>query len=232
MKKYRHIFIDLDRTMWDFDQNSKECLSDIFADYALGCRGVSDFESFYGIYHDVNLHLWALYREGKIEKEVLSVKRFHDSLLQFGIDDDELSQKMAREYIERSPRKTRLFPEVKETLDYLVAKDYHLHIITNGFNEVQFTKIKNSGLEPYFRSVITSEEARSRKPDRQIFQHAMQRTGAEAFNSLMVGDDHEVDIEGAKGVGMDQVFVDYPGGNSELEATYYITAFDELKNIL
>ena len=232
MKKYRNIFIDLDRTMWDVDQNSKECLSDIFADYALGCRGVSDFESFYGIYHDVNLHLWSLYREGKIEKEVLSVKRFHDSLLQFGIDDDELSHKMAREYIERSPRKTRLFPEVKETLDYLVAKDYHLHIITNGFNEVQLTKIKNSGLEPYFRSVITSEEARSRKPDRQIFQHAMQRTGAEAFNSLMIGDDHEVDIEGAQGVGMDQVFVDYPGGNSKLDATFYITAFDDLKSIL
>ncbi len=232
MKPYRHIFIDLDRTLWDFDTNSKDTLHDIYRDFALSCRGIESFSAFYDTYTEINHYLWSLYREEKITKEDLSVQRFSDTLEAFSVFDEGLAARMGEEYILRSPMKTRLFPGVVETLDYLKDKGYYMHIITNGFNEVQYTKMEQSGLKPYFRSIITSEEARSKKPDRAIFQYALQKSGAIVHQSLMVGDDPDVDIDGAIGVGMDQVLVDYNETYSSREATYRIVDFHELQKIL
>ena len=138
---------------------------------------------------------------------------------------------MGTDYVEISPRKVNLFPHVLETLEYLAPK-YHLHLITNGFQEVQQVKIKVSGMDKYFEELITSEEAGVKKPDPRIFYYAFGKTGALADESLMIGDDYPVDIEGARQVGMDQVFFDPDGISNENNCTYKVDDLLSLCKIL
>lgn len=196
-----HIFFDLDRTLWDFERNSAETLGELFDELKLGYAGIPDAKTFIRLYIEKNDACWALYRQNKMSKDRLRVERFVMALAEFKIQDDVLAHEMAEKYVERSPLKTGLFPHTLETLAYLADK-YTLHIITNGFEEVQHIKLKQSGLEPYFKTVTTSERAGCKKPDARIFRHAMAVAGAYAFNSLMVGDDWDVDIAGALDVGM------------------------------
>jgi putative hydrolase of the HAD superfamily len=205
MKKYKHIFFDLDRTLWDFDKNAHEAFHDIYEKYHLSEKGVNSFEAFTESYLRHNTELWALYVEGKIEKSYLTSRRFEVTLLDFGIDDPGLAKQIGIDYITISPKKTNLFPNSIETLEYLF-KRYPLHIITNGFEEVQFHKLHNSGLDKYFDKVITSEAAGCKKPDDCIFKYALETANALPQESLMIGDDIEVDILGAQNNGMDTVF--------------------------
>ena len=231
MKKYKHIFIDLDRTLWDFEKNAQEAYSDIYRNHNLRQLGVNTIEDFTQNYLHHNNILWALYRDGKIEKNYLKSRRFELTLLDFGIDDPKLAEKIGLDYITISPQKTNLFPHTHEALIYL-SKKYPLHIITNGFEEVQDSKLKNSRLDQYFKHVITSEDAGCKKPTRCIFDFALKTAGASAGESVMIGDDFDVDIIGATGVGMDAIFfnpdkVAHNGG-----ATFEINDLIELKNIL
>ncbi len=230
-KKYKHIFFDLDRTLWDFDASAAEAFSKIYEKFDLKKRGVASFEKFKQYYTLHNEFLWSLYREGKLEKEVLRGLRFRKTLEEFGIKDDALAEKIGDYYVEISPLLVHLFPNAIEILEYLHPK-YELHIITNGFSEVQFTKLKVSGMEKYFREIIISEEAGVKKPDPLIFSYAFNRTKAKAGESLMIGDDAEVDIAGARQIGMDQVLFDPSGKSSKNGATYYVNNLSELKNIL
>lgn len=230
-KTYRHIFFDLDRTLWDFDTNSEETFREIFYKYNLSDRGIDSFEEFLTVYNKHNLVLWDFYRKGTIEKEALNIRRFSLTLCDYGISDDLLSSNMAADYVTMSPTKTNLFPHVIDILEYLSPK-YKLHIITNGFEEVQYKKIRYSGLMKYFNEVITSEDAGAMKPDLHIFNYAFQRTGALPEESLMIGDDEAVDIAGAHGAGIDQILVDYGGIAVDSRATYYIQSLEELYHIL
>lgn len=231
MKIYKHIFFDLDSTLWDFEKNAREAFTDIYKKFELEKKGVDSLDDFVNRYLRHNEELWALYREGKIEKEYLRWRRFEVTLSDFGIDDPALAQKIGNEYVTISPQKINLLPNTIPVLDYL--KDhYNLHIITNGFEEVQFTKLENSKLRHYFSQVITSEAAGCKKPDKCIFSFALKNAGALAAESLMIGDDIETDIIGAAKVGMDTVYFN-PGklphnGGVQLEITDLI----ELKTIL
>lgn len=231
MKQYKHIFFDLDKTLWDFDKNSLETFSEIFERYDLKKMGVPGLDNFYSVYKSHNQHLWGLYRNGEIEKKVLSVKRFELTLNDFGIFDDELSKKIADDYIHYSPLKTNLYPGTHEILEYLKGK-YQLHIITNGFEEVQFRKINASGLDKYFSNVITSEEAGCKKPDPGIFEYALKAANASAKECLMIGDDIEVDIIGARNAGIDQVYFNNKTTNHNEEISFEIGCLTDLKKIL
>lgn len=231
MKLYTHIFFDLDRTLWDFDRNSNETFMDIHNKYNLHDKGVTDFDDFMNRYHKINFELWEDYRKGIIAKEVLNVQRFSLTLDTYGIDDNGLSADIAKDYIEISPTKRHLFPGTHEILKYLSDK-YTLHIITNGFEEVQHRKLESSGLRMFFKEVITSEDAGYKKPDVNIFRYALAVTGATAGESLMIGDDVEVDIIGAQNAGIDQLLVDYHKVLSTEAATYYVTSLQEISNLL
>jgi len=231
MNKYKHIFFDLDRTLWDFDENSKETLQDIYKKYNLHARGVHSFEIFHSTYKTINKSLWADYRLGTITKDFLSVQRYHKTLQYFIIEDLELATKISSDYINISPTKTRLFPYTHELLSYLNSK-YTMHIITNGFNEVQFKKVKNAGLEKYFTTIITSEDAGAKKPDKKSFYYALENTGAEIENSIMIGDDLKTDIIGAKNTGIDQIFVNYKKTNKDITPTYEVFSLKDIENIL
>lgn len=202
-----HIFFDLDRTLWDFEKSAKEAFERIFDDFDLKKLGVPDAETFHKVYTVHNDRLWDKYRKGEITKDILRGKRFALTLKDFGIIDIKLSEKLGDEYIRISPLIVNLFPNSEEVVEYL-SPNYNLHIITNGFNEVQAVKMSSSGLDKYFDKVITSEDAGAKKPDPIIFNYALEQTGANVENSIMIGDDYEVDILGAKKIGMDQIFFD------------------------
>ncbi len=230
-QKYRHLFFDLDQTLWDFDKSAIEALDEIFENHGLVQKGIADFNEFYNKYADHNLRLWDMYREGVLEKDILRWKRFHLTLLDYGIDDKVLAKAMGTDFVEISPRKVNLLPHVMETLKYLAPK-YHLHLITNGFQEVQQIKLKVSGMDRYFEKLITSEEAGVKKPDPRIFYYALEKTGALCNESLMIGDDYAVDIESARQVGMDQVLFDPNGLSGENDCTFRIDNLLSLCEIL
>jgi len=230
-KKYKHIFFDLDRTLWDFDSSAAMAFSEIFEKYNLIEKGIESVKKFQNTYNIHNEQLWDLYRNGKIEKEILRNLRFQLTLSEFGIVDEELSEMIGDDYLAISPLKVSLFPNAFETLQYLQNK-YTLHLITNGFSEVQYIKLKASGLEKYFIEVITSEDAGVKKPDVRIFEYSLQKSGAKADESLMIGDDPDVDILGAKNAGMDQVLFDPLKVFEKNGSTFYINNLEELRQIL
>jgi putative hydrolase of the HAD superfamily len=230
-KYYKHLFFDLDKTLWDLKTNSFDTLKDIYKKHMQPVINGNNFDLFLKIYDIHNNKLWDSYRKGQIKKEELRIDRFNLTLSEFGIQDEELADKMADDYLNISPLKTKLFPFTKETLEFLFTR-YKLHIITNGFKEVQYPKLKHTGLIKYFTEIFISEEIGYFKPDKSIFTYSLKKTGAIATESLMIGDDPEVDIIGAKSVGMDQVLFDPEKENQRAEATYYITSLAELKNLL
>ena len=230
-KSYKHIFFDLDRTLWDFDASSNEAFHDIYEKFGLKNKGVDSVSSFKDYYKHHNEILWGQYREGQLSKEVLRGLRFRLTLKEFGVDDEELAQQIGMHYVKISPLLVHLFPNAFQILDYLHPK-YQLHIITNGFSEVQYTKLETSGLGKYFIKVITSEEAGVKKPDPKIFELALNKAKANLDASIMIGDDPEVDIIGAKNIGMDQVLFDPQGELVQNGASYYINDLLELKKFL
>jgi putative hydrolase of the HAD superfamily len=229
MKKYKHLFFDIDKTLWDYESNVKEILRDVYNTCNLKDFSVdySDFETNFIKYNDL---LWSKFRIGQINKENLRDKRFFLTLKKCGTDNMELALKISQLYINISPTKTRLFPGVVETLEYLKDK-YRLHIITNGFNEVQFKKLTNSGVIKYFENITTSDGANSQKPNLKIFHHALSSLNAKKSESVMIGDDWDIDIMGAKKYGFDQIYFNPKGLKHEGEATYEIAEFSELKGI-
>jgi len=203
--KYKNIFIDLDKTIWDFDRNTQLTFLEIFEKYELKTLGISDLDSFFQAYTIINDMLWALYRENKIKKEVLTIRRFELTLQEFGIDDLILATHMAEDFVTLSPLKSILFPFSHEALTYLNER-YTLHIITNGFEEVQQKKLDVCDLRKYFSTITTSEEAGVKKPEAGIFEMALAKAVAKPNESLMIGDDLLVDMAGARFTGMDTLF--------------------------
>ncbi len=230
-KTYKHIFFDLDHTLWDFERNAEETKREMFETLKLKERGIADYETFREKYVDINLALWALYREDKVSKDELNFKRFYDTLCLLGVDDRKLGEAMAAGFIEGISTKTYLFPFAKEVLEYLYVK-YPLYIITNGFEEVQYSKLKNSGMDRFFTSVITSEAAGSKKPDSEIFQYALRKTGALAAESIMIGDDLLVDMAGARQQGIDQLYVNHERKSHNEPLTMEVFSLDEIMGLL
>ena len=230
-KKYEHVFFDLDRTLWDFESNSVEALSEIHKEY-LGNGQFFSAEEFIKKYKQINAHYWALYRQDKIEKELLRTIRFSKTLEHFGLGEKKLSEKIADAYVKISPYKPGLVDGTKEVLDYLQDKAYSMHIITNGFDEVQWIKLEQSGLKPYMDQVIISEHVGKRKPHPLVFEQAIQAADAQREHAVMIGDDLEADVVGARNFGMDQVFFNPEEEKHEEEVTFEIKHLLELKTIL
>jgi len=229
--KYKHLFFDLDHTLWDFDANAKLTLQDLYDTLKLGERGVDDFERFYRQYLEHNTKLWTRYRNGFIKQAELRVKRMQLALLDFKIGDEPLAQEMSRRFLEMLPTRNTLFPYATEILDYLTAKNYRLHLITNGFEEVQHHKINNSKINHYFDKVVTSEGSNSLKPNREIFDFALAATEAQRTESIMLGDDLEADIIGAANAGLDQVYINHVNKSPDFKPTYTVYTLKELEAI-
>lgn len=229
--KYKHLFFDLDHTLWDFEANARSTLETLYDDLLLKERGIHDFELFYKNYLAHNDKLWENYRKGLIKQDELRIKRMRLALLDFKIADEGLSQKMNIQFLDLLPTRTILFPHTKEILQWLAKKNYELHLITNGFEKVQHSKLKYSGLDIFFKEVITSEGSNSIKPNKEIFEYAFRKTNANPATSIMIGDTIEVDIQGAINAGIDQVFVNHSGMTTEIKPTYTVNSLKELEEI-
>jgi len=227
---YKHIFFDLDRTLWDFDSNSRAALIDAFRIHQLD-RYFESPEPFIHSYHKHNEVLWNRYREGSIKKELLRSLRFDLTLKDVNVVDPELGKAIGDDYLHLSTEKTILFPYTHEILSYLQGK-YPLYILTNGFRETQFSKMKNCDLLKYFHTVFTSETIGYNKPNPKIFQWAMSSVNGRKEECLMIGDDLEVDILGAKACGIDQVFFNPDRLFTHSKPTYTIESLIELKDFL
>ena len=194
----KHLFFDLDHTLWDFDRNSKLTFKKIFEE-----QGITiSIDDFLEVYMPINLKYWRLYREDKIEKTALRYHRLKETFntLNYRVSDDMIDV-ISEDYIRYLPNYNYLFSDAIEILEYLENK-YHLHIITNGFEEVQNLKIQKSGIDKYFKQVITSDCVGVKKPNPKVFKFALGKAGAKAHQSVMIGDSYEADVMGAINSGM------------------------------
>lgn len=229
--KYQHLFFDLDHTLWDFESNSRQTLAEIYELLDLRTKGVDDFDRFLRVYLEHNDRLWEKYRNGHIKVDELRWKRMWLTLLEFKIGDETLARNMGTVFLELLPTRKILFPYTKEILNYLLEKKYSLHLITNGFEKTQHSKLQHSGLDKYFSEIITSENANSLKPHKEIFDYALFKTGAAKKESIMLGDSLEVDIQGAINFGIDQVYVNHLHIKPAIQPTFVVNSLKELEDI-
>lgn len=229
--KYRHLFFDLDHTLWDFEENARLTLRELYLQLQLEEKGINDFDLFHKNYLAHNEKLWERYRNGFIRQEELRVKRMWLALLDFKIADEVLARDMSIRFLDLLPTRTILFPYAIEILQYLTNKNYQLHLITNGFEKTQHSKLRHSGLDKYFKEVITSEGSSSLKPNKEIFDFAIEKTGASREESIMLGDSIEVDIIGAMQAGIDQVFINHLNLPIDIRPTYVVNSLKELEKI-
>lgn len=231
MKKYQSVFFDLDHTLWDYDANSFETLSDLYRDHQINEKVGIEFTHFHDSFQQVNLRLWDQYDRGFIDREVIRSDRFKMVLSTFGLEDHNLASQLGDHYSVLSPTKKNLIPNALEVLDYLVEK-YPLYLVTNGFEEMQSTKVESGGIRKYFKDVITSERAGHKKPAKEIFEFTMLLGGLKNDEVIMVGDNLLTDIAGAGNAGIDSVFYNPKRESHQENVTFEIVNLMELKSIL
>jgi putative hydrolase of the HAD superfamily len=230
LKAYKHIFFDLDRTLWDFDKNSTEALRDLIKVFHLEDK-VKDVNEFVKCFHYYNDKLWDDFREGKLKKQLLRLERFRLLLNRYEISEKKTVEKISQFYLNTAPAKAALVNNCKEILDYLKPK-YKLYVISNGFYDVQLTKIINSGISNYFSKLFTSDRIGYAKPDKRIYEYAIRSVHAHKEESLMIGDDVKNDIEGARNADIDQVYFNPDKLVISLKPTYEINNLLNLRSIL
>ncbi|MGN6213818.1 YjjG family noncanonical pyrimidine nucleotidase [Parafilimonas sp.] len=228
---YKHLFFDLDHTLWDFETNAKETFQELHRLHMLHEKGIADFDAFFSRYSFHNTRLWDRYTKGYIKQEELRWKRIWLTLLDFKLADEALAKEISVQFLEGLPNRKKLFPYTTEILDYLTQKNYVLHLITNGFDNVQHSKLKHSNLTGYFKEVITSEKCGSLKPQKEIFEFALRATNADAGESIMIGDNIDADIKGAMAAGLDTIFVNHINADTDVRPTYTIHHLKELEDI-
>ncbi len=227
--KYRHLFFDLDHTLWDFTANSREVLGEIWSTHLSGFNHIPS-DQFVAVYEQVNDQLWERLGRGEIRKELLRALRFRETLAHFDVHDTAKAALLDKLYMEQCPRRGRLVPGAMELLEDLHGR-YHLHVITNGFTETQDLKLRSCGLRHFFKVVLTSEMAGAAKPSARIFRHALRSAGAKVGDSLMIGDSVAADMAGARAAGIDQVHF-APFGVRDPMATFVITELGALRTVL
>jgi putative hydrolase of the HAD superfamily len=205
MKHKKHLFFDLDRTIWDFDKNAEETIVELYQEFNLNAVGIDSVEDFFDKYEEINEQCWEAYRNGELAKHQLRSIRFEKALAYFYVNDEVLAERLGLAYLQRCPLKTNLIDDSHKVLSSLQEK-YQLHIITNGFEETQHIKLKTCNLNQYFDVIITSEKAKAKKPYPAIFDFAIDNANTTKFDAVMIGDDLGADILGAHEFGMDSIW--------------------------
>jgi YjjG family noncanonical pyrimidine nucleotidase len=230
MKKYTAIFFDLDHTLWDFETNSREALTELHHSYQLERKGIEQ-QAFLAAFKKINTGLWHLYDTGKIKQEVIRLQRFHRIFQEFDVEAYDLSLQFSTDYVNQSPKKGNLLPHAKEVLEHL-HPNYPMHIITNGFSEIQSIKMASGGITNYFQSVVTSELAGHKKPSKEIFEFALNKNNLQPHQVVMIGDNLLTDMGGAKNALLDTIYFNPDKVKHETELTHEITSLAELKLLL
>jgi putative hydrolase of the HAD superfamily len=231
MKKYQEIFFDLDHTLWDHDKNAEDTLHELYDFFHLKNLGAHSAHRFVEVFLEVNPYLWSLYEKNQITSATLRSQRFQLILERLGVVSEGLSDEISDAYLDLCPRKAAVFEGAHQVLDYLAGK-YPLHLVTNGFDEMQQLKIQASGLTPYFREMFTSNRTGYKKPEAGIFHYSLQNRSLSPNNVIMVGDNPEADIEGAQNVGIDTIWFNPTQQVHSVQPTHSISQLLELKDLL
>lgn len=228
MTNIKHVFFDLDHTLWDFEKNSALTFQQVFENQKI----LITVDDFLNAYKPINLKYWKLYRNEKVTKDDLRFYRLKETFdaLNYSISDD-LVNFISESYIDFLPNYNHLFDGTLDLLDYLKEK-YHLHIITNGFQEVQSLKMEKSGLSSYFKQIITSESVGLKKPNPKIFEFALQISEATLDNSIMIGDSLEADIQGALDFGIKAIHCNFEQVVIENKEIISVKSLVEIKQYL
>ncbi len=231
MISHEVVFFDLDHTLWDYETNSLETLQELFDEYQLSNLADVSFDQFINKFKKVNNKLWDNYNRGLIDRETIKKKRFEKILKSFSIHKPDMSISMSEDYIKNCPYKTNLMPFTHETLDYL-HKKYPLYLLTNGFDDVQKIKIENSNIAHYFKGMVTSETSGHRKPSTEIYNFTLSMAKAKAETTVMVGDNLNADIIGAKKAKLSTVYYNPEAIQHKAETDYEVGCLSELSTIL
>lgn len=227
----KHLFFDLDRTLWDFEKNSEIALNHLFHELNLHLS-IEHFDTFFQLYKENNSILWKKYGSGQLKKEELRDERFRMTLEKLEINDPLLVKKISDGYVELSPQQTSLFPNTIETLNELQKEGFNMHIITNGFKDVQHIKLEKSGLSNFFDVIVCSEDVGKNKPAPDIFHYSLKQANAQAGDSVMIGDDFEVDVLGALNIGMKGIHFDPNKQHTSCDDTVRIAELNELPGLM
>lgn len=231
MQRYRNLFIDLDDTIYDFSAASRESFHETY-DLLHYERYFDSFEQYMQIYEPYNLELWRIYGEGKITKAELNRRRYLHPLETVGVNDPQLAESFCHEALGRIPTKNKLVDGAIELLEYLKPK-YRMHILSNGFKELQSHKMRTSGILHYFDSLILSEDIGINKPRRELFEYALEKSGSQVSDSIMIGDMFDTDIAGAAGIGMEQIYYNPKEKKGHpFTPTYEVNHLLQIKEIL
>ena len=229
--KVKHIFFDLDNTLWDHRGNSELTLQKMFQEYQIEAKYGFTFDEWHPVFYDKNELLWEQIREGHIKKVELRERRFKDPFLTFGVNDSIMSAEWENIYLERMGKMSGTVAGAADLLAYLKPK-YHIHVITNGFEEVSSQKIANSELNGYIQTLTCADELNLRKPDPRLFELAMNKAGAKPQESLIIGDDWIADIIGGLGVGWQAIFFDSLNDGNALENVPSVLHLSQIKELL
>lgn len=232
MKNIRHIFFDLDNTLWDHRKNAVLTLEELFQRKEISDKYNILFQEFHAKYDEINEDLWVKIRDGIIDKDFLRKHRFYDTFLHFGIDDEQLAQYFEKHFLDEIINFNELIPQTIEVLEYLKEKGYQLHVVSNGFHEVTNRKVEKSGLKKYFETVTSAEDAHAMKPDERIFEYSLNLANAEKSESIFIGDDWVADVKGAQNFGLDIIFFDALKEDKSEEGLKTIQNLEEIKNFL
>ena len=231
MQRYKNLFIDLDDTIYDFSAASREAFMETY-ELLHYDRFFDSFDHYYSIYEPYNLELWHIYGKGKISKEELNRRRYSYPLEVVGVHDQELADTFCREALGRIPTKDKLIDGAIELLEYLRPK-YNMYILSNGFKELQSHKMRTAGIDKYFDALILSEDIGVNKPNRELYEYALQKTGSKIEESIMIGDMFETDIVGAANIGMEQIYFNPKRKeNHTFAPTYMVDELLQIKDIL
>lgn len=232
MNNMRHIFFDLDNTLWDHRKNAYLTIKELFNQQKITEKYGIDFESFHQVYHDINERLWEQIRDGEIDKDYLRKHRFYDTFLSFGIDDAQLSDYFEHHFLDEILNYNELVDGAIDLLDYLRNKGYIMHIISNGFQEVTERKCILSGISDYFETITSADSIGLRKPRPEIFDYSLNLAKAGKEESIMIGDDWIADVKGAQNFGMDVIFFDVYQDNPQEAGLKVVRHLSEIKNYL
>lgn len=228
---YKHVFLDFDDTIYDTRGNASIALHELYTHFNLD-RYFDRFETFSEIYWKRNHEVWALYSEGKMTRQELIIERFLYPLRTVGAGSEEMALELNDWFLEATSNKSGLIEGARELLEYL-KPNYHIHMISNGFTEVQYKKMQSAGVTDYFEEVILSDAVGVNKPDPAIFEFALQKTGAAKEESIMIGDNFDTDIKGAIRSSIDQVFFN-PQKEfiAPIRPTFEVRTLSEIQDIL
>ncbi len=230
MRNIKTVFVDLDDTIWWFSRNSLISLRHIFDTY--GLNRYADYEEFDRLYHEVNNHLWSLYHYGKITKDYLVTERFRYPLEKIGYPFISRVGEINDEYLHFLSLQPLTVTGAEEMLSHL-NRIYDVNVLSNGFKEVQQRKLISSGIDRYIHQVILSDDCGITKPLRGIFDYALSRCIAEAESSVMIGDNYDTDICGAKNAGWRTIFFNKDARDGKFPAAdAIVTTLAEVKNVL